>query len=215
VGCSSGYLLAELHSAFPEALLVGIDLVPSGLSKAHELVPDALLLRADATSLPLPAQSVDAVVSANLLEHVPDDAAALREMHRLLRPGGLAVLVVPHGPALFDYYDAHLGHERRYARGELADKAVSAGFEVLRETAIGALLYPAFWGRKKLNRWAGRSLSPEGRADQVRRDITATSHSRVGALVCEIERRALDRGVTFRAGIRRLLVARRATSSAQ
>ena len=109
------------------ATLVGVDLVGAGLRKAHEAVPAARLIRADACELPLGDQAVDAIVSANLLEHVPDDRRALREMTRVLRPGATAVVVVPASPGTYDYYDRFLGHERRYARGELAAKARDAG----------------------------------------------------------------------------------------
>ena len=45
----------------------------------------------------------------------------------MLRPGARAVVVVPAGPGTYDYYDRFLGHERRYARGELAGKARDGG----------------------------------------------------------------------------------------
>jgi hypothetical protein len=60
---------------------------------------------------------------------VPDDARALAEVFPTLRPGARAVIVVPVGPGNYDYYDRFLGHERRYAKGELARKADSAGLE--------------------------------------------------------------------------------------
>ncbi len=63
-----------------------------------------------------PTATADALVALNLLEHLPDDGAALAEFARVLRPGGRAVVVVPANPRLYDYYDAHLRHERRYAR---------------------------------------------------------------------------------------------------
>ena len=50
LGCSSGYLLEELRAAHPGATLLGIDLVESGLRRAHAAVPDAALLQADAGS---------------------------------------------------------------------------------------------------------------------------------------------------------------------
>ena len=66
-------------------------------------------------------------MSANLLEHVPDDRRALREIARVLKPGRPAAIVVPAGPRTFDYYDRFLGHERRYARGRAGREVPGCG----------------------------------------------------------------------------------------
>jgi SAM-dependent methyltransferase len=84
VGCSTGYLLEDLRAAHPSARLIGVDLIAAGLRKAHAALPEVRLLHADACALPLADGSVDAVVSANLLEHVPDDRRALAEIARVL-----------------------------------------------------------------------------------------------------------------------------------
>jgi SAM-dependent methyltransferase len=206
VGCSTGYLLEDLRRAVPDASLIGVDLVAGGLLKAHENVPDAELLLADACALPLEDASVDAVVSANLLEHVPDDERALAEILRILRPGARAVIVVPVGPGNYDYYDRFLGHERRYARGELAHKADAAGLEVLEDIHLGAPLYPAFWAVKQRNRRRHGDLRGEALAAKVRGDIGRTTDSALGRLACRVEERLLERGVKLPFGIRGLTV---------
>jgi SAM-dependent methyltransferase len=206
-GCSSGYLLEDLRRELPAASLVGVDLVAGGLRRAHLLVPDAKLLLADVCDLPIEDASVDVALSANLLEHVPDDTGALTELHRVLRPGGLAAIIVPAGPGSYDYYDAFLGHERRYARGELAGKAV--GFDVLLDTHIGALIYPAFWAVKKRNRVTRKAPTAAERQALVERDIDRTTTSRLGALTTRVERTLLARGVSFPFGIRSLTFLRK------
>jgi SAM-dependent methyltransferase len=207
-GCSSGYLLEDLRRELPEATLLGVDLVAGGLRRAHALVPDARLLLADVCALPIADASVDVVLSANLLEHVPDDAGALAEMHRVLKPGGLAAVIVPAGPGTYDYYDAFLGHERRYRRGELAARA-GDGFEVLLDTHLGALIYPAFWADKKHNRRRHRAPTPGERQALVERDIGRTTDSRLGALTTRVERGLLARGVSLPFGIRTLTFLRK------
>jgi SAM-dependent methyltransferase len=206
VGCSSGYLLEDLQQALPGAELVGVDFVAAGLRKAHELVPRARLLQADACALPLADASVDAIVSANLLEHVADDTRALREMFRVLRPGARAVIVVPAGRRTYDYYDRFLGHERRYGRGELAAKARAAGFSVGEDAFLGSLLYPAFWAVKQRNRRRRAHLTGVELEAQVRRDIARTKDSAAGRLLCELEERLLDLGVRLPFGIRGMTV---------
>jgi SAM-dependent methyltransferase len=209
IGCSTGYLLADLRTAHPDATLIGVDLIASGLRKAHALVPQARLLQANACELPLRDACLDAAFSANLLEHVPDDVRALTEICRVLRAGACAAIVVPSGPGAYDYYDRHLGHERRYARGELAEKARLAGLEVLLDAHLGSLLYPPFWLAKQRNRRRFDHLTGAALAERVAGDIAGTQDSRVGALTCQIERWLLEAGLRLPFGIRGLTVLRR------
>ncbi|MGO9958243.1 MAG: class I SAM-dependent methyltransferase [Solirubrobacteraceae bacterium] len=207
VGCSTGFLLEDLRARYPGATLVGVDLIGGGLAKAHRLVPSARLLRADACDLPIADAAADAIVSANLLEHVPDDTVALREFARVLRPGGRAVIVVPAGPSTYDYYDRFLGHERRYARRELAAKCTDAGLRTIEDGFIGALLYPAFWAVKQSNRRRHSALDGEALERRVAADIARTQHSTAGEAAWAIERRLSRRGLQLPFGIRSLVVA--------
>jgi len=213
LGCSTGYLLEDLARAHPQAQLVGVDVVAAGLRKAHLETPEAALLLADVCDLPIGDESVNAVVSANMLEHVADDQQALAEIQRILVPGGLAALVVPFGPHLFDYYDRFLGHERRYRRAELATKAAGTGLDVVRTGHLGQLLYVPFWLVKKRNRMLRGRLRDDALRAQVERDIAATTNSRLGAVSCDIERRLTRRGIRFPFGIRELVVLRKPAAS--
>ncbi len=206
LGCSSGYLLEDLRVAHPHATLVGVDLISSGLRRTHARVPTALLLQADVCHLPLADRSVNAIVSANLLEHVSDDRRSLAEMMRVLSPGGRAAIIVPAGPGTYDYYDRFLGHERRYARHELARKARQVGLAVEEDSYLGSLIYPAFWLVKKRNRLRFGGLDGEALEKRVTRDIDATHDSRVGTVLRRAEQ-ALHLHLPF--GIRNLVLLRR------
>lgn len=209
LGCSSGYLLADLAHRWPSAVLAGVDLVSSGLRKAAAAVPRAELMLADVTQLPFGDATVDVVVSANLLEHIPDDTAALREIARVLRPGGRASMIVPSGPALFDYYDRFLHHERRYGRRELASRARAVGLRVLRDAYVGSFVYPPFWAVKKRNRRRFDHLRGDALTERVLRDIGTTTDSRLGYASCALERSLVRRGVTIPFGIRSLVTVER------
>jgi SAM-dependent methyltransferase len=207
LGCSTGFLLEDLHQTHPDASLIGVDMIAAGLRTAHAAVPEARLLQADVCELPLEDRSLDAVVSANLLEHVPDDRRALREIARVLKPGAPAALVVPAGPQTFDYYDRFLGHERRYARGELAEKCRAAGLEPREDRHIGSLLYPAFWLVKQRNRRRYDHLRGAALEARVTQDIARTRNSRLGELTWQLEERLAGAGVRLGFGIRSFVVA--------
>lgn len=207
VGCSTGHLLADLRAAFPGAELAGVDAEAAGLESAHAAVPDAPLMYASATDLPLADGVVDGVVALNLLEHLADDVAALSEFGRVLRPGGRAVVVVPSNPGLYDYYDAHLRHERRYAEGELAGKAATAGLRPLSSIGLGSVVYPGFWMVKKRNRRA--SLTDEQARSRVEGDIARSQSSPVVRAAFALEKALLARGIRPRRGIREVLVLER------
>ena len=209
LGCSTGHLLGELETSCPEAFLVGVDAVARGLASAHAAVPRAALLHASVTDLPFGNGTVDGVVALNLLEHIADERVVLRELRRVLRRGGRAVIVVPANPSLYDAYDAYLEHERRYARREVARKAAEAGLLTSSRRYVGSLVYPGFWAVKKLNRLRYRAIPRERAKDVVVRDIAATRDSRLGAFACRIEQRLSAAGIRLPFGIRELTVLER------
>ncbi|WP_207389288.1 class I SAM-dependent methyltransferase [Marinobacter halodurans] len=89
VGCGTGILLQKLARQYPRAQLAGVDPVPAMLSVARERVTASTELHTGwAEALPFEDQSFDAVVSCNMFHYVRDPQRALREMGRVLRPGG-------------------------------------------------------------------------------------------------------------------------------
>jgi SAM-dependent methyltransferase len=115
-------------------------------------VPDIPLLQFDLVKCPLPDDSVDVAVLLNVLEHIEDDAAAVRQLYRIVKPGGAVVMEVPAGPHLYDVYDKVLMHFRRYQLSGLRRLLEGSGFTVAHASSLGAFLYPAFRYVKKRNR---------------------------------------------------------------
>ncbi|GAB92638.1 class I SAM-dependent methyltransferase [Gordonia rhizosphera] len=106
----------------------------------------------DALRLPYADNSFDVVLMSEILEHIPSDEAAIAEMVRILKPGGLAAVTVPrYWPekvcwALSDeYHEVEGGHIRIYKASDLADKLRTAGLEVTATGYAHALHAPYWW----------------------------------------------------------------------
>ena len=106
----------------------------------------------DATALPFPDGSFDRVIAAEVLEHIPADQAALHELARVLRPGGVAAVTVPAWlPERIcwrlsdDYHNVPGGHVRIFTRAELEAKMARAGLAVSGHHHAHALHAPYWW----------------------------------------------------------------------
>jgi SAM-dependent methyltransferase len=101
-GCGTGRALPPLRAAVgPSGVVLGADLTPAMLQAAVRAGRDrdGQLLLADVAALPLRAESLDAVFGAGLISHLPDPAENLRELARVVRPGGTLALFHPIGRA--------------------------------------------------------------------------------------------------------------------
>lgn len=107
--------------------------------------------------VPLADGSLDFVTALDVLEHVPDDAAVVQGFHRLLKPGGLAVVTVPAGMALWSDWDVALHHFRRYSRPQLRALFPDEAWELVHVNYTNVLVYPAVWVVRK---WRALRRSP-------------------------------------------------------
>jgi SAM-dependent methyltransferase len=172
-------------------------------------MPGLPLLEFNLVTCPLPDSSIDAAILLNVLEHISDDAAAMRQIHRILRPGGIAVIEVPAAPHLYDVYDKVLLHCRRYSLVSLIALAENAGLNVVEKSHLGFFVYPGFWFTKTRNK---RFLSAEGVVQQriVAESIQNTRRSRLLDVVTRLEL-FVGRWVSYPLGIRCLLTCTKPT----
>jgi SAM-dependent methyltransferase len=208
VGSASGFLLERLQSVFPEATVIGSDYSPRIVAALAERAPTIPVLQFNLLACPLPAGCINAAVLLNVLEHISDDCRALGEVHRVLKPGGIAVVEVPAGPHLYDVYDRHLMHHRRYSLADLKAKAVQAGFEIVTASHLGFLAYPAFYATKRKNQrlaFAGEEASRRF----VSQQILKTKRSVLLRILFKLER-LLGHAVSFPWGIRCVVTCRKA-----
>jgi SAM-dependent methyltransferase len=90
------------------------------------------VVQASAEALPFEDSAFDGAVLGEVLEHVEDDLAGLRETTRVVRPGGVVAISVPANPAWFGPSDEWAGHHRRYTRAALLELCSGAGLVVER-----------------------------------------------------------------------------------
>lgn len=134
VGAGIGTFAGHLRAAAPDARLTLVE--PAANNVPHLRARFAGDARArivhgylDDAGEP---ESADALVAVNVMEHVRDDGAFLMAAHRLLAPGGHALLFVPALPALYGSLDEAFEHERRYTRAGLCQRLRAAGLRPLR-----------------------------------------------------------------------------------
>ena len=123
------------------------------------------VVRGDATALPVADDALDLVVAFDVLEHIVDDAAAVAEVRRVLRPQGRFLIAVPADPRLWSDHDVAVDHVRRYTRATLTQVLEQGGFEVTSMTSWNVLLRPIVARRRRAS--SGSDL------DQVPRVVNA------------------------------------------
>lgn len=128
IGSGTGKILEELKERGWEA---------EGIDGAMEAVQwskkrGITIKKADFVKhkMPYADNTFDLVMALDLLEHVPNDGEVLREMHRVTKPGGNAVVTVPAYQWMFNYWDEILGHQRRYTVALMKRKAMEADWNI-------------------------------------------------------------------------------------
>jgi len=159
VGAGTGALARAL--AERGHLAVGVELDPAALALARP--GGSSFVRARAEDLPFGPGAFEALVSLDVIEHLDDDVAALREYRRALAPGGLLVVAVPAYGWAWSQHDVRLGHRRRYTRTSLCRALDAAGFDVVRATYLHSwLVLPlVLLRRTPLRRLGGRRPAEE------------------------------------------------------
>ena len=126
VGCGPGNLLARFREV---EVKLGSDFSLDAIGHARRAV-DAGFFTGDLCRLPLRDNSVDCVAALEVIEHIEDDARAMAEIHRVLVPGGVAVISVPAFMFLWGSHDEWNDHKRRYTLRELCRRLETTGLRV-------------------------------------------------------------------------------------
>jgi len=157
VGCGTGanlLMLAEYGDA------EGVDISEDALAFCRERGLDKVRLGAG-EQLPYEDGTFDLVTALDVVEHMDDDLAGLREMRRVLRPGGRVLLFVPTFMFLWGLQDDVSNHRRRYRLPELRRVLEQAGFEIERTTYANITFFLPILVMRQLMRLTGVKAESE------------------------------------------------------
>jgi SAM-dependent methyltransferase len=152
-GCGSGRNMVELAR---RGSVSGVELSETSARLARErhageVVSGSLL------EMPFAEASFDMAVSLDVIEHLDDDLAALRELRRVIVPGGPLLITVPAYQWLWSGHDEINHHHRRYTRRSLQAVAERAGWRQVRTTYFNSLLLPVAIVLRVLDRFNRRA----------------------------------------------------------
>ena len=157
-GCGTGGMLSRLTRYAAANQIVGIDFSETALRFCIQRQPQ-LLARASVSELPFADASFDLITSFDVLQHVPDqqDALAIKEFYRVLRPGGIVFIRVAAYQWMRSGHDDAIAVQRRYDLAELSAHLRRAGFTIRRATYANTLLFPVAVIKRLI-------FTPKGRA---------------------------------------------------
>lgn len=154
VGCGTGANL-EMLAQFGQA--EGVDVSDEALEFCRK--KGLTVQKGLAETLPYPDGTFDISTALDVIEHLDDDIAGLREMHRVTRPGGYTLVFVPAFMWLWGVQDDISHHRIRYTRGQIVDRIEKAGFKVERATYANLTFFVPILAGRTLMRLTG--IKPE------------------------------------------------------
>lgn len=162
IGCGTGALITELQKY---GNVVGIDRSEDALKFCRERGITNVKL-GSAIKIPEPDKKYDAVMALDLLEHLDDDKEAMKEIKRVLRPDGVAIIFVPAFMFLWGVTDVVSEHKRRYTKKELVIRLKEMGFEIKRASYFNTFLFPPI----ALVRLLSKIVTPKRKSDFITGD---------------------------------------------
>lgn len=154
IGSGSGFFAEYVVQNGISQSVVCVDPNYENLNSRH---PNILLARE------LPIQEFDAIIMLDVLEHVEDDYALMREAVARLSRDGLMVMTVPAFQMLWSAHDVFLGHHRRYRLKQLETLAVDCGLKLVKGSYLFGTLFPIalVWRKcRKRDRTAQSDMQP-------------------------------------------------------
>jgi 2-polyprenyl-3-methyl-5-hydroxy-6-metoxy-1,4-benzoquinol methylase len=157
IGCCVGHLISGVRDAVPGVDYSALDCSQKAIEHAVRMYSGIDFLVANANHIPYPPHHFDGVICANVWEHLPDPVRCLREIWRVLRPGGFLVISTPSRYRLYNLLRVIRGapvslmspnHVTEYSVGQVKDQLRFAGFDVKRVES--RLVSDSIWEFRKL-----------------------------------------------------------------
>ena len=155
LGCSSGILMLFLKQLGFEDVS-GIDLSPQAVDLCHRRgLTNVFVMRGEKTNFP--DNKFEIIIASDVLEHIAESAQALKEWHRILKPGGRLIIFVPAFQFLWNAHDEKNQHYRRYSREEIERVLQNVPFKIERSSYWNFLLFFPVAAARLLNNFLSRN----------------------------------------------------------
>ncbi|MBI4322971.1 MAG: class I SAM-dependent methyltransferase [Candidatus Omnitrophica bacterium] len=202
VGCGTGCWTRRLQE---HSEAVALDLAPEALALCRRQGVSSIV-QGQADALPIVGESCDLVTALGLMEHLEHDEQFLREVRRVLKPGGVGLLLTSAYRVLWGRHDDVVHHKRRYRRSALTRMIRAVDFEVIKVSYVNAALFVPILLMRLVERVGMRPLRESPGSPDLFRVPSLINHVLYGVL--RLESLAL-RWLSWPFGVGLLAVVRR------
>jgi SAM-dependent methyltransferase len=204
IGCSGGPLERTL-GRLGYTNVLGIDISPESARRAVSQGSGNVVLM-DGTRMDFKENSFDVLIASDVLEHIENENAAMKEWYRILKPGGRALIFVPAFKFLWSGHDDANEHYRRYTREELVEGMRRNGFVIEKTSYWNFTLFTpvvAIRSIKRLFMWRGRTNNRDELGESSR------MLNRIFSGIIKGENRLISKGWSYPVGISVLAVGKK------
>jgi SAM-dependent methyltransferase len=158
IGCGVGSNLSLLKAIGLKAMGCDRSFDNLLLAKNKFFLP---FINGDLENLPIRSSSVELVVATDVLEHLQDDIAGVRELCRILRRNGHLIVTVPAFQSLWGTQDIVTGHKKRYSKRDISNVLKHNGFQIMRSSYFNFFLFFPILFARRVIRLLGLQLHSE------------------------------------------------------
>jgi 2-polyprenyl-3-methyl-5-hydroxy-6-metoxy-1,4-benzoquinol methylase len=163
IGCATGGFIQQIVGN-KNLEITGSEIYLKGLLYAKKNLPNVEFIQFDVTQ-GLIGEEFDLIVAFDVLEHIENDVAAIKNINKMLHNGGGLIITVPQHKFLWSKLDEILKHKRRYSRRELVTKLQENGFDIRQVTSFLFVLFPLMLISRIFDK--GRNQPPSDEPDSV------------------------------------------------